>query len=610
VTRILGISAYYHDSAAALVIDGEVISAAQEERFTRKKHDSSYPNKSITFLLRDSKLRMEDIDAVVFYDKPFLKFERLVETYISIAPKGLTPFIKAMPVWIKDRLFLKNKLLKKIRELDPNFDEKKLFFCEHHMSHAASAFYPSPFKNAVILTIDGVGEWATTTVSIGKSNKIKIKKEIHYPHSLGLLYSAFTYFLGFKVNSGEYKVMGLAPYGKPVFKEKILNNIVDLKEDGSFWLDQSYFDYSTGFKMTSNKFSSMFGIKPRKEENELKQIHMDIAASIQSVTEDILIKITRALAEEFKIENLCLAGGVGLNCVVNGKLLNDNKFKNIWIQPASGDAGGSIGAALTYWYQKLEHNRELVQEDTMKGTYLGPSFKNEYIENVLNKNKITFRKDKKKLIIEKTAEELSKGKAVAWFNGRMEFGPRALGNRSILGDPRSEFTQKNLNLKVKFRESFRPFAPAVLVEELSDWFELDRESPYMLIVQKIKESHRINILDKDSELTGLDKLKLVRSTIPAVTHVDFSARIQTVHKETNPDFHLLLERFYELTGFPLLVNTSFNIRGEPIVCSPEDAIQCFLGTDLDVLVMENNIVYKNQINPNLLHNYKDTFSLD
>lgn len=609
--NILGISALYHDSAAALIMDGEIIAAAQEERFSRKKHDAEFPLNAINYVLYDAKITMEDVDYVVFYDKPFLKFERLLETYVSMSPKGFNSFRKAMPIWLKEKLFLKDFLLKQFKELDKGFKVDKLMFSEHHVSHAASAFYPSPFKEAIVLTLDGVGEWTTTSVAIGKDNKLDFVKELHFPHSLGLLYSAFTYYTGFKVNSGEYKLMGLAPYGVPIFKDTILENLIDLKDDGSFRLDQSYFNYSTGLTMTSKKFSKLFSAPPREPDSEdLTQFHMDIAASIQAVTEEIVIKLTRSLREEYNISNLCLAGGVALNCVANGKILRDNSFKNVWIQPAAGDAGGAIGSALALYHNELGQTRVVNEMDSMKGSYLGPSYSDTEIERELIALGANFSKVSREEMIKASAKMLSESKAIGWFQGRMEFGPRALGARSILGDPRSEQTQKNLNLKVKYRESFRPFAPSILFEHVSDWFEHQVKSPYMLFVANVNKSIQYEMSAEEEALFGIDKLNIKRSKIPAVTHVDYSARIQTVHKETNSEFHALISEFYNLTGCPIVVNTSFNVRGEPIVSSPSDAFRCFMGTDLDALIIGNYILHKMHQNIDLTENYKNKYELD
>ncbi len=543
MTSILGISAFYHDSAAAIIVNGEIVAAAQEERFTRKKHDASYPKNAINYVLKEAALKLNEVDQIVFYEKPFLKFERLLETYIGFSPSGFKSFSMSMPLWLSEKLFQKKLLFDALKEQDKSFNDiKKINFSEHHLSHAASAFFSSPYDEAVILTLDGVGEWATTTVSLGKYNKINILKEIHFPHSLGLLYSAFTYFLGFKVNSGEYKVMGLAPYGEPRFKDIILEKLIDVKEDGSFRLNMDYFNYATGLTMTNNKFAKLFNMERREPENELSQIHMDIAASIQAVTEEIVLKITRFLFKEFKIPNLCMAGGVALNCVVNGKILKDGLFKNIWIQPASGDAGGALGAAQAFYYQELDNKREILKTDSMKGSYLGPQFTDDEVENELKNCGANYKKVNLDQIIKDTAKALSEEKAIGWFQGRMEFGPRSLGNRSIIADARSEKMQKNLNLKVKFRESFRPFAPAVLYEKVSEWFEINSESPYMLLVADVKKSKQLQMTNEQKKLFGIDKLNVKRSNIPSVTHVDYSARIQTVHKETNPIFYKLIRR--------------------------------------------------------------------
>jgi carbamoyltransferase len=611
VTSVLGISAFYHDSAAAIVVDGEIIAAAQEERFTRKKHDASYPKNAINYVLKEAGLTLSQVNHVVFYEKPFLKFERLLETYIGFSPNGFKSFCMSMPSWLSEKLFQKKMLFNLLNEQDNNFkDIKKINFSEHHLSHAASAFFSSPYKEAIILTLDGVGEWATSTISKGYGNKIDILKEIHFPHSLGLLYSAFTYFLGFKVNSGEYKVMGLAPYGKPKFKDIILEKLVDVKEDGSFRLSMDYFSYATGLTMTNNKFAKLFSIKKREPEDNLSQIHMDIAASIQAVTEEIVLRITRFLSKEFKLINLCMAGGVALNCVANGKILKEGSFKNIWIQPASGDAGGALGAAQAFYYQELDNERNILKNDSMKGSYLGPQFNDNEVENELNNCGANYKNLTKDEIINETAIALSEEKAVGWFQGRMEFGPRSLGNRSIIADPRSETMQKTLNLKVKYRESFRPFAPAVLFEKVSEWFELNNESPYMLLVADVKKSKQLKMTEEQKRLFGIDKLNVKRSDVPSVTHVDYSARVQTVHKETNLLFYNLLEEFEKITKYPILVNTSFNVRGEPIVCSVTDAFNCFMGTDLDLLVCNNFILHKDMQNKDLLKDYKNKYELD
>ena len=611
MTSILGISAFYHDSAAALIIDGKIIAAAQEERFSRKKHDYRYPYNAVQYVLSEAKLKLSQINYIVFYEKPFLKFERLLETYLAFAPSGFKSFSLSMPIWLREKLFQKKYLFDHLKDHDDNFNDiDKINFSEHHYSHAASAFYPSPFEEAIILTLDGVGEWATTTVSIGKKNEIKMIKEIHFPHSLGLIYSAFTYYIGFKVNSGEYKVMGLAPYGEPKYKDIIVDNLMDIKDDGSFRLDMSYFNYATGLTMTNKKFSNLFGQPVRDpKKNPLTQFHMDIAASIQAVTEEIVLKISQSIASEYKIKNLCLAGGVALNCVANGKILKNKIFDNIWIQPAAGDAGGSLGAALAYWHKELGQPRDIFK-DQMKGSYLGPSFNEEEIETELKSLKANYKKINSEKLIEIIANELSKEKTIGWLQGKMEFGPRALGGRSIIADPRSEKMQKELNLKVKFRESFRPFAPSILIEDVSDWFDLKNESPYMLLVADLKKELQIQMSKEDQTLFGIDKLNIKRSSIPAVTHVDYSARVQTVHKETNPMYHNLLKKFKEITGCPVLVNTSFNVRGEPIVCSIKDAFNCFMGTNLDILVCENFILYKNDQDKNLKKNYQMEFDPD
>ncbi len=608
---ILGISAFYHDSAACILIDGKIVAAAQEERFTRIKHDSSYPENAINFVLNFSNLRLSNIDKIVFFEKPFLKFERLLETYVAFAPKGFVSFSKAMPLWIKEKLFQKHYLFSKLKEHDKEYkSDQNIYFSEHHLSHAASAFYPSPFDKAIVLTADGVGEWATTTVALGNQNKLEIKKEIHFPHSLGLLYSAFTYYTGFKVNSGEYKLMGLAPYGNPIYIDKIYK-LIDIKDDGSFRLDQSYFNYSTGLTMTNNKFHNLFGQKPRIPEKEnLTQFHMDIAASIQKITEEIIIKLALSLKKEFEIDNLCLAGGVALNCVANGKLLKKKIFKNIWVQPAAGDAGGSLGAALAFWYMENDNPRTPNPNDDMQGSYLGPSYSQDKISQELINLGAKFEVLDDDAIINKTAHDLSNGEAIGWFQGRMEFGPRALGSRSILGDPRSDQTQKILNLKVKYRESFRPFAPSILREDLSDWFDLDIDSPYMLMVSDVSDNKKIEITKKQKELFGIEKLNVKRSKIPAVTHVDYSARIQTVHENTNKKYFRLIKKFKEITGCPLIVNTSFNIRGEPIVNTPKDAFLCFMGTELDKLVIGNCYLEKSNQNKFFKKNYKSKFELD
>ena len=609
--NILGISCFYHDSAAALITDGKIVSACQEERFTRKKHDSSFPSQAIESVLSQNSLKFKDVDLVVFYDKPFLKFERLIETYLSEAPKGFSSFSMAMPIWLREKLFLKSFLFKQFKNRDNNFKLDQLLFSEHHFSHLASAFYPSPFNESILLTLDGVGEWATTSAAIGRGNKIEIVKEIHFPNSLGLLYSAFTYYAGFKVNSGEYKLMGLAPYGRPIYSDLIEEKIIDIKEDGSFRLDQSYFNYSTGLKMISGKFEKLFKHKPRNPKtDDLNQFHMDIASSIQAVTEKVVQRIADNLFDEFKIPNLCLAGGVALNCVANGKLLKNGKYQHIWIQPAAGDAGGAIGAALGAWYHVFENDRKVINDDGMSGSYLGPEFNDEDIEQQLLEEGANFKRLSDSQLIEETAEEIANKKAVGWFQGRMEFGPRALGNRSIIADPRDPSMQKNLNLKVKFRESFRPFAPAILREDLEEWFEINVDSPYMLVVSQIANSKKISMTEKDQQLFGINKLNVKRSELPSVTHVDYSARIQTVHRETNPRFYELINRFKLITGCPVLINTSFNVRGEPIVCTPRDAFRCFMGTNLDVLTIGNFILRKEDQDSSLNINYKEKYELD
>ena len=610
---ILGISAFYHDSAVALLIDGKIISAAQEERFTRKKHDAGYPHNAIEFVLNNSNIKLSEIDHIVFFEKPFLKFERLLETYLAFAPKGFSSFSKSMPIWLKEKLFQKRFLFEKLQKHDKNFNDiSKIKFSEHHYSHAASAFYPSPFREAVILTLDGVGEWATTTLGIGKENKIDMIKEINFPHSLGLFYSAFTYYTGFKVNSGEYKVMGLAPYGMPKYKDLILKELIDLKDDGSFRLRMKYFNYATGLSMTNDKFSKLFGQKRRDPKKDLlTQFHMDIAASVQSVTEEIILKLTSSIAKETNISNLCLAGGVALNCVANGKILKNKIFKKIWIQPAAGDAGGSLGAALAFWYKELKKNRKLSSNlDDMNGSYLGPSFSDEQIESTLKALGAKYEKFEEEKMLDEVSKALSNEKTAGWFQGRMEFGPRALGARSIIADPRSDKMQKELNLKVKFRESFRPFAPSILREDVKEWFDIDTDSPYMLLVADVKKNIQIPMSKKDQNLFGIEKLNIKRSTIPAVTHVDYSSRIQTVHKETNPKYYKLLKKFKEITNCPILVNTSFNIRGEPIVCTVQDAFRCFMGTNLDILVCGNFILKKDKQDKHLLNNYKNKIDLD
>ena len=611
MTSILGISAFYHDSAAAIIVDGKILAAAQEERFTRKKHDSSYPHNAVEYVLKFSKLKLSEVNHIVFYEKPFLKFERLLETYVAFAPRGFKQFTKSMPAWLREKLFQKNMLMKLLKEHDKYFkDEKKIYFSEHHLSHAASAFFPSPFNEAVVLTADGVGEWATTTVAIGKDKNLSIEKEIHFPHSLGLLYSAFTYYTGFKVNSGEYKLMGLAPYGEPKYTSLIKDNLIDIKKDGSFKLSQEFFDYATGLKMTSDKFHKLFGKEPRdSRKDRLTQFHMDVAASIQKVTEDVMISMAYSLREEFNIKNLCLAGGVALNCVANGKILEKKIFDNIWIQPAAGDAGGSLGAALALWHLELKKERHVSNND-MQGSYLGPSYSQTEIEAELKKINASFEVLDENDLIEKTAKCLKNGDAVGWFQGRMEFGPRALGGRSILGDARSPVMQKNLNLKVKYRESFRPFAPSVLREDVDSWFKINTDSPYMLLVAEVLDGKKIKMTDDEKKLFGIDKLNIKRSDIPAVTHVDYSARIQTVHEETNSKYYSLIKKFKEITNCPVIINTSFNVRGEPIVNTPKDAFNCFMGTEMDKLVIGNCILDKKDQNQDLKKDYKNQFELD
>ena len=610
---ILGISAFYHDSAACLLKDGEIIAAAQEERFTRRKHDAGFPHHAILYCLKEAGIATKDIDNIVFYEKPFVKFERLLETYLAFAPKGFISFSKAMPVWIKDKLFQKSALIKELKStLDENVDwRERLLFSEHHLSHAASAYYPSPFDSAAVLTLDGVGEWTTTSLAIGKGSDLQVLKEIHFPHSLGLLYSAFTYYTGFKVNSGEYKVMGLAPYGEPRYADLIREKLIIVADDGSFQLDMSYFDYATGLTMTNKKFDALFGGPPRKSETELTQREMDLAASVQKVTEDIVLELARGIAKETGERNLCLAGGVALNCVANGILLREKIFENIWIQPAAGDAGGALGAALSTWY--LHHNKErvtLIERDAMKGAYLGPEFTDKEIETELIACGANFKKLSEDEMIEEVASALSDEKAVGWMQGRMEFGPRALGGRSIIADPRSSVMQKQLNLKVKYRESFRPFAPSVLREDVSNWFEHETDSPYMLLVADVQNDKRRAMTEEEEALFGIDKLNVPRSSVPAITHVNYSARIQTVHADTNPKYHAVIAKFKEKTGCPLVVNTSFNVRGEPIICTPTDAFKCFMGTEMDVLSIGNYVLYKEKQNEALKENYEERYELD
>lgn len=610
---ILGISAFYHDSAACLLKNGDILAAAQEERFTRKKHDAGFPCHAIQYCLREAGISADEIVNVVFYEKPFVKFERLLETYLAFAPKGFTSFAKAMPVWIKDKLFQKSTLIKELKKtVDAKVNwQKKLLFSEHHLSHAASAFYPSPFENAAILTLDGVGEWTTTSVALGKGRDLKIVKEIHFPHSLGLLYSAFTYYTGFKVNSGEYKVMGLAPYGEPKYADLIKEKLIAIAEDGSFQLDMRYFDYATGLTMTNKRFDALFGGPPRASETDLTQREMDLAASVQKVTEDIMLRIAKSIARDTGARHLCLAGGVALNCVANGMLSREKIFDNIWIQPAAGDAGGALGAALSVWHLHHKKDRTVASKcDAMQGTYLGPAFNDDETESQLKACGARFKKLKDDELIEQVATALVEEKAVGWMQGRMEFGPRALGGRSIIADPRSPSMQKQLNLKVKYRESFRPFAPSVLRQDVNKWFEHDGDSPYMLIVADIQKDKRRVMTEEEKTLFGIDKLNVPRSSAPAVTHVDYSARIQTVHSDTNPRYHALISRFKEKTGCPLVVNTSFNVRGEPIVCTPTDAFRCFMGTGLDVLAVGNYLLLKEEQNQTLKENYKDNYELD
>jgi carbamoyltransferase len=611
--RILGISAFYHDSAAALVEDGHIIAAVQEERFTRKKQDARYPENAIRYCLDEGGLTLDELDHVVFYEKPFIKFERLLETYLAFAPRGFASFRMALPLWIKEKLFQKDLLGKRLKARAPDFDwERKLLFAEHHKSHAASAFYPSPFDEALILTMDGVGEWATTSVGIGRNHGIEMLKEIHFPHSLGLLYAAFTYYTGFKVNSGEYKVMGLAPYGEPRYTNLILDHLIDLKPDGSFHLNQEYFDYCVGLRMTNRNFDRLFGGPARSPDAWLEQRDMDLAASIQAVTDEVILRMVRSLVAETGLHKLCLAGGVALNCVANGKVLRGGAIDALWVQPAAGDAGGALGAALAAYHEFLDQPRKLGNAlDGMQGAYLGPGFTTAEIAERLRGAGAVFRiVESEEALIEQTVDALTEEKAVGWFQGRMEFGPRALGARSILGDPRSPNMQRQLNLKVKFRESFRPFAPSVLREDVADWFEMDGDSPYMLVVADVLEDRRHAVSDEDKKLFGIDRLNTIRSEIPAVTHVDMSARIQTVHKETNPRYHALLSAFKARTGCPILVNTSFNVRSEPIVCTPEDAFRCFMGTDIELLVAGNCIARKEDQDPSLRVDYKNTFEPD
>lgn len=610
--RILGLSALYHDSAAALLIDGKIVAAAQEERFTRKKHDAALPTHSIQSCLDIAELKASDLDVVAFYEKPFLKFERLLETYAAMSPRGFTSFRRSIPVWIKEKLFQKDTLIKHLKSFDEDTDwAGKLIFSEHHLSHAASAFFPSPFEEAAVLTMDGVGEWTTTSLAYGKGNSLSIQKEIHFPHSLGLLYSAFTYYTGFKVNSGEYKLMGLAPYGRPRYSQLILDHLIDLKDDGTFRLNMDYFDYATGLTMTNRRFDDLFGGPPRDPESDISQREMDLAASVQAVTEEAVLRLARSIKANTGAPNLCLAGGVALNCVANGKVLAEGIFDRIWVQPAAGDAGGALGAAFVAHHLHNDGVRAPRSgQDDMEGSYLGPKFSQDEIEHRLTAAGALFERVDENALLDRTSAALAENKGVGWFQGRMEFGPRALGARSILGNPADPETQRTLNLKVKFRESFRPFAPAVLREDASDWFELDDDSPYMLIVAPVDNEHCLPLSRLDLERRGIDRVNAQRSTIPAVTHVDFSARVQTVHADTNPRFHALINAFKEKTGLPLLVNTSFNVRGEPIVCTPEDAFRCFMATGLDLLVIGDCLLVKDAQNPDLKEDYASSFSLD
>jgi carbamoyltransferase len=610
--RVLGISAFYHDSAAALIADGRIVAAAQEERFTRKKFDADYPRHAIEYCLNAGGVTLADVDYVAFYDKPFLKFERLLETYLTFSPRGFRSFRMALPLWLREKLFLKSLLASELKALEPKFDwDKRLAFSEHHLSHAASAFYPSPFQRAAVLTMDGVGEWATTSAGVGNGHELKIQKEINFPHSLGLLYAAFTYYTGFKVNSGEYKVMGLAPYGIPKYAQLIYDNLIDLKPDGSFRLNLDYFNYCTGLTMTNERFDALFDGAPRMPAAPLEQRHMDLAASIQVVIEEAVLRLSRSLAEETGEANLCLAGGVALNCVANGKVLRDGKFENIWVQPAAGDSGGALGAALTIYHLYADRPRTVANTpDGMAGSYLGPEFDDGETQTRLEAAGARYAILPRDQLLERTAHALADGKAVGWFQGRMEFGPRALGNRSILADPRDPQMQKKLNLKVKYRESFRPFAPSVLREHVSEWFDIDVDSPYMLMVAPVHERHRREMTSEEQRLFGIDKLNVPRSSVPAVTHVDYSARVQTVHRETNPLYHDLIGRFHRLTGCPVLVNTSFNVRSEPIVCTPEDAFRCFMGSEIDVLAAGSCYLIKDEQDPALRRNYQDEFEPD
>jgi carbamoyltransferase len=611
--KILGVSAFYHDAAAAMVIDGEIVAAAQEERFTRRKHDPRFPVNAIQFCLEHAGVTPQALDRVAFYDKPFLKFERLLETYLAFAPRGFASFRHALPIWIKEKLFQKDLLIRELRALlgEETTWRDKLLFSEHHLSHAASAFFPSPFERAAVLTMDGVGEWTTTSLAVGNGHDLKVLREIHFPHSLGLLYSAFTYYTGFKVNSGEYKVMGLAPYGEPKYADLIREHLIDIKEDGSFRLDLSYFDYCTGLRMTNEKFDELFGGKPRQPESWLTQREMDLAASIQAITEEVVLKLAKSIAEQTGERNLCLAGGVALNCVANGKVSRTKHFDRMWMQPAAGDAGGAIGAALAAYHLFERWPRKVpAVGDGMRGAYLGPDYSSAEIQTRLTLSGAKFETVDERSLIDRCAQALADGKAIGWHQGRMEFGPRALGARSILGDARSPTMQKILNLKVKYRESFRPFAPSVLHEDASEWFELDEDSPYMLLVADVCRKHRIAMTAEQQSLFGIEKLNVPRSSIPAVTHIDYSARIQTVHADTNPRYHALISRFKQLTGCPVIVNTSFNVRGEPIVCSPEDAFRCFMGTDIEILAVGNCLLHKEDQNKSLTVRYETEFALD
>ncbi len=610
---IIGISAYYHDSAAALLADGEILAAAQEERFTRKKHDAGFPANALQYCLDEAGIDLTDISDVVFYDKPLVKFERLLETYLAYAPKGFRSFIAAMPVWLKEKLYLKSTLKKQLATLGECSKQAlpTLLFAEHHQSHAASAFFPSPFEKAAVLCLDGVGEWATTSAWLGQGNQLKALWEIDFPHSLGLLYSAFTYYTGFRVNSGEYKLMGLAPYGEPKYVDLILDHLLDLKDDGTFRLDMSYFNYATGLTMTNDKFADLFGGPARTPETGLSQKEMDIACSIQVVTEDIVLRLARTIQKETGADYLCLAGGVALNCVANGVLLRENIFRDIWIQPAAGDAGGALGAAQVAWYEKYRAERIVTTPDSMKGSYLGPKYKDPQIETELDAIGAEYTRLDDAELMPKLAQILADEKVVGWFQGRMEFGPRALGGRSIIGDPRSQKMQSVMNLKIKYRESFRPFAPSILAEDVAEFFVQDRPSPYMLIVAPVQEKHRLPMTGEQQKLFGIEKLNVPRSSLPAITHVDYSARIQTVHKETNPRYHALISAFRDKTGCPVLVNTSFNVRGEPIVCTPEDAYRCFMRTGMDYLVVENYLMSKtDQPDRKQDDSWKEEFALD